>query len=463
MRRLSLSLFMLALAGLLLVACDPRREQEVDVSEAESAEDCAAVTPVVTSSEAPLAAPAETPLTDGTSTPAVSPTISPNEVEETASPQATDTPTATEAAACPETSPAPANPTLTTTPEPTEGVAEWPAGGLIVFTRATFSQLKGRSIQKLWRAAIDGSNQTEVAPPDGCDEIHTFDLSPSGSHIAFMCPNDATTASLYVFRAADQTSILISTTAAPGNAYWAPEGTTLAYVSADRSLHTVSGDGSADQNWGPQPSGYLVGWTLDGRVVFDGAFGPCDPDPPAYCRPQSVILDLATHERVELLDIKALDAWSPDGRYVLAWVDRAFPGRPAEFSALHAATELIDLITGERQRVSMDDANVWPSLWLPDGQSFLVSALKTGEPYTPVVCSTWRVDVSDTSARSEFLSGICGPAYFSRDGIFLYSARDPLPGPPDQGSVIYRIDLRNPKAEVWISGVVNAEFYEPAP
>ena len=55
MRRLSLSLFMLALAGLLLVACDPRREQEVDVSEAESAEDCAAVTPVVTSSEAPLA------------------------------------------------------------------------------------------------------------------------------------------------------------------------------------------------------------------------------------------------------------------------------------------------------------------------------------------------------------------------------------------------------------------------
>jgi hypothetical protein len=106
MRRLSLPLLTLALAGVLLAACDLEREQEVGVRDVESAEDCPAVTVATTPTETPVAAnpsetPTETPADGNTITPAARATASPVAAEETASADAipSSTPGSMEASA----------------------------------------------------------------------------------------------------------------------------------------------------------------------------------------------------------------------------------------------------------------------------------------------------------------------------------------------------------------------------
>jgi hypothetical protein len=334
----------------------------------------------------------------------------------------------------------------------------------VVFTRETYSEAKGRSIAHLWRAAIDGSGQTEIDLPEGCDEIHTFDLSPSGNHIAFMCPNaDSMAASLYVFSTTDQTSVPLSNSVAFGTPHWSPDGGRLAYGSVGDLIHFVDADGSDKQDWAETPGGGLTGWTPDGRIIFDGAFGPCEPEGPAFCHPQSIIVDLVTGEPTYLPYVISLGEWSPDGRYVLAWVDPRSPERPATYPSPYAATEMIDITTGDRRRLSIGDSNVSPSLWLRDGQSFLVSIHKPAEVYTPIDCSVWRVPVSDFNARTEVMRGDCGPSYFSRNGREIYSVRVPQLGIPDQRADLYRIDSNSGKATLLIEEVANVAFYEPAP
>ena len=115
--------------------------------------------------------------------------------------------------------------------------------------------------------------------------------------------------------------------------------------------------------------------------------------------------------------------------------------------------------------MQLEDANIAPSFWVPDGQSFLVSISKPAQPFTPLDCSIWKIDVSDINTRSEFLPGDCGAVYLSRDGNHIYSVREVAIERPvgllDQRGDLYRIDLRNAEATMLIEDVATVTVYEP--
>ena len=249
-----------------------------------------------------------------------------------------------------------------------------------------------------------------------------------------------------------------------GSAHWSPGGDRLAYLEGGDygppDIHTVAPDASNDRDWGIAPGSTMGGWAPDGRgVFFPGTFS-CWPE---LCA-ASVLLELETGRRTDLVDLWDVGPFSPDGHYVLGTtkLPTIGPHGSSNYPKPDYAVALIDLSNQSRQQVLFQDRDARPLRWI-DEQTFLVGAEKLPyNPYRHPDCQEWVVSTANPSLP-DLVSDECRDGYLSRDGRYVYFVRIRDPGNFPRVGDLYRLDLSDGSETLWMEDALATEIYEPVP
>jgi len=376
MRRLSLSLLTLVLAGVLLAACDPRSEEEA--------------------------------VDDG-----------PNEPP---------------------------------------GQESSDAGGFIVFTRPDRESADADPYphQKLWRARLDGSEQQPLELPADCRGIGLMELSPDGEKLVFGC--DERGSGLYILElASSAVQPIEGARYAAGR--WSPDGERVAY-GAKGDFHVYDVSSRRDEVISTLQAEEVDGWTPDGRVILNLIHGPRPPEecPPGEFRQgctSVALVDPDSRETVMINDVISHLIWSSDGTKVVAWVwTTEVSEDPAK--QVYDTLELIDVATGERQRIAFESGEPFGVAWMPDGSSFLAAVMAAGQ------CSIWQVQISNLDDRRHVANG-CGLAYLSGDGRHYYAVQHRAEGQPvgPPRSHVWRVDVGTGTETLLLEDIGMVEVWEP--
>jgi hypothetical protein len=168
----------------------------------------------------------------------------------------------------------------------------------------------------------------------------------------------------------------------------------------------------------------------------------------------AALVDPATRETTFIADIASHLVWSSDGSKVLAMVDVTEASEdPAR--QVYDDLELVDMISGERQRIAIGTGGSFGVAWMPGDESVLIGVTSFGE------CSVWEVQVSNPEERRR-VADVCGVAHLSHDGGSYYAVKHDTSrladGPPR--SNLLRVDVATGESTVLIEDVAMAQVWE---
>jgi TolB protein len=272
------------------------------------------------------------------------------------------------------------------------GEAE-PSGGEIAFT------VNDAGWSEIWVMAADGSERrhlTEVEPP-GNDAAGSGSpaWSPDGTHIAFAAQmgtleEDQRLTEIYVMRA-DGTDVhrLTTNKALDGSPCWSPDGERIAFtrITEPGSASARSGIVVMDADGGNEvqitqvalPSVDLSpAWSPDGtEIAFTRAAPSAGSDHP---RAGIYVVSPAGGEPRKLTDDGAEPDWSPDGtRIAFTSYRDGFGHTCFHECGISGEIYVLDIESGETERLTESEANDGSPAWSPDG-SLIAYASDRSDP-----------------------------------------------------------------------------------